>query len=106
MSNDDIPDELLKFVRQLDPNRKPIIIIALCPDFSEDSKKTKLILEFLRKKYSLFFFVLKKKWDGTAEITRDEIETLRSYGSVEILSQQSDYRSRGAALRKFVVDHL
>lgn len=106
MSNDDIPDDLLAFVRRLDPNKKVIIIIALCPDFENSSKKTQLILDLLNKKYSIFFFVLKNKYDGDDQISETEINTLRKYGKVEVFGPKSEDTIRAQSLRRYVEDNL
>jgi hypothetical protein len=106
MSNDDIPDDLLDFVRRLDANKKAIIIIALCPDFDDNSKKTQLILDLLKKKYSIFFFVLKKKYDGDDEISDAEISSLRKYGQVEVFNSKSEDTVRAQSLRRYVENNL
>ena len=104
-SNDDDPESLLRFVREIDSQRRPLQILALCPSFSEEPKK-KLILELLQKKYTIFFFVLRKIWDGSDEIDSNDIQTLREYGTVEVLTEQTEFKQRGKAFRKFIKKHI
>src|SRR5687768_10529410 len=61
MSNDDDRDghpPFLDFAHALRPASKPHVIAAFCPTFGENESGHE-ILDTLRKRYELFFFVLK-----------------------------------------------
>ena len=63
MSNDDIPDSLRKLVNSLDSEATPRVIATLCPTFNDKNALPLLleILSTLKRKYELFFFVLRHK---------------------------------------------
>jgi len=91
MSNDDVPDSFIKFLKKLHPNRKPYVIATLCPKFDKRSTNTKKpsteeMLRSLRKRYELFFFVLVHQWHGkgNGRIRDDETKKLRKFGDVKL----------------------
>lgn len=96
MSNDDPPiDKLLKFIFESQPPSRAYLIIALCADF-ESSGTATTILDSLKEKYDLYFWVLKFGWFGDS-VTDEQINELRSYGDVEVFSQkriESEERAR------------
>jgi len=86
MSNDDIPGSLRELVNSLDPEITPRVIATLCPTFNNKKAVPMLleILETLKRKYELFFFVLRHKCSNpTVTITDDEIDKLERYGTVQ-----------------------
>lgn len=106
MSNDDIPQSLIDFLKNVDPNAKAIIIIALCPNFDDPSRKTDLILKLLKDKYTSYFFVLKKRYSNNDEVTAAEIQALRSFGTVQVLEQRVEDTVRAKAFRTFIASQL
>ena len=106
MSNDDIPQSLINFLKKVDPNAKGIIIIALCPNFDDPSRKTEQILKLLKNKYTPYFFVLKKRYLHDEEVTHAEIQALRSFGTVWVLEQRAEDSARANAFRTFIESHL
>src|SRR5713226_1293604 len=91
MSNDDIPRSLADFVNSLDPDIRPRVIATLCPTFNK-RRSLPLLLEILgtlRRKYQLFFFVLRHKCKNPKRtIPDDEIDKLERYGTVKIFSPE------------------
>ncbi len=87
MSNDDVPRSLQDFVNSLDPDAKPRVIATLCPTFY-DKKALPVLLDILatlKRKYELFFFVLRHKCNNPKKtIPDDEIDRLEHYGTVEV----------------------
>src|SRR5688500_7379453 len=73
MSNDDVfktfPNKFTNFVKELDPDLLPYLIITLCPSFRDKLPKTEFVLQNLAKKYELFFFVLRYKYNHDKEIS-------------------------------------
>ncbi len=91
MSNDDIPKSLKDFVHRLDPAVSPRVIATLCPTFN-DKRSLPLLLDILgtlKRKYELFFFVLRHKCKNPkSTILDDEIDKLERYGAVKIFSPE------------------
>lgn len=106
MSNDDIAKDLRKFLDEIDPDVKKIIIITLCPNFDNPAKETKKILELLKNKYVPFFFVLKRRYSKDDEISDGEIRALKSVGSVKVLNGKVEDAERAKQFRRFVEQHL
>ena len=97
MSNDDIPDSLIELVNSLDPETTPRVIATLCPTFNDKNALPALlkILDTLKRKYELFFFVLRHKCNNpSVTIPDDEIDRLERYGTVE------QFRPEGARAHK------
>jgi hypothetical protein len=102
MSNDDIVDSLVNFAKNTTPTIKKIIIIALCPDFENPEKKTEVILDILKEKYELSFFVLAGKYDQTAQVLPGEIESLKKYGTVRSLNKPMEDTERAKEFRALI----
>ena len=123
MSNDDEPgkfskfSKFSKFLNGLNPSRKPYLIAALCPKFDERSTNTnkpstEKMLQQLRKKYKLFFFVLVHQWHekGNDRISKSEIKKLKKFGEVKLHSA-NDKRdkaniTRAQKLREYIENKL
>lgn len=116
MSNDDIPKNdipkhLIDFLRNIDNNEFPVIIISLCPNFDDTSKKTVEIIELLQTKYEIFFWVLKKKYGRKYgarddEVRDAEIQRLGDFGEVGIFPDRAEAEIRAAAFRDFIETNL
>jgi len=108
MSNDDISTSYLKFIEQLDPANKPLLIITLCPEFEKPERNTVTILQKLRRKnYRLFFFVLKHRYNHSEQvIPNDQISTLRQFGKVKVFEKEVTSGEGARAFKNFVVTHL
>ncbi|MGD0090813.1 MAG: hypothetical protein ABSE73_12910 [Planctomycetota bacterium] len=111
MSNDDDPkppneadrQSLLDFARK-EKGFRPVIL-ALCPAFQEE--KTAQLLDVLREKFTLKFWVMKKKFgESDKVVTCEEIGKLRTYGIVEVFAEEVEANSRAAALRHFIDQNL
>jgi hypothetical protein len=102
-SNDDIKEELLISLKGIGANNPCSLIIVLCPVFDKnDPRDATLILEFLEKNYKLYFFILKNKFDGSAQITKEELSNLKKYGIVEIC-EPNDRETRAELLKKYII---
>jgi hypothetical protein len=103
MSNDDRPIGLVKFLENIDPREKHTILITLCPEFRDAQAQTGKILELLSEKYGdLYFYVLKRDFRGTRQITDQEVEQLRDRGHVKIEARKLNDVRRAAALRRYL----
>lgn len=101
VSNDDIPLSFLDFVNNLDPNKKPNVILTLCPDSEIDA--TIKILDALSEKYRLFFWVIENQYGNGRQITSAEIKGLRRYGDVEVFCEKgAESTRRSQRFRHFV----
>jgi hypothetical protein len=106
MSNDDIAEDLRRFLDKIDPNVKKIIIITLCPNFDDPERKTKEILKLLKDKYTPSFFVLKRRYNANDEVSDKEITALKSVGVVEVINGKVEDTERARKFKQFVEDHL
>lgn len=103
MSNDDQPKGYVEFMESLDPALRPYLIAALCPQFDDSSAATDYILmTLLAKGYQLFFWVIEHQY-GTSEIVAaNEIQRLRSFGTVEVFSTMSESTARSNSFKHYV----
>ena len=118
MSNEDVPDSFNKFLKKLDPNRKPYLIVALCPKFDQRSTNTnkpsteEMLQQLRRKNYKLFFFILVHQWheNGYGRISENDIKRLEKFGEVKLYSS-NDKRdnanvTKAKELRKYIESKL
>ncbi len=103
MSNDDQPKGYIKFMLSLDPALRPYLIAALCPQFDEPAAATDSVLTSLRAKgYRLFFWVIEHQFGTEEAVTAKEIERLRGFGKVELLSTTAEAGARAKSFKSFV----
>ena len=106
MSNDDDPHSLLKFLKR-QRNQLEALLLTLCPEFQEPSRRTLEILKLLDKHFDqIVFWVLKKKYGGTSEVTQNEIRSLRRFGRGVVFSRSAEARVRAAVLRRFIAGNV
>ncbi|MFH1719883.1 MAG: hypothetical protein ABIF19_21225 [Planctomycetota bacterium] len=91
-SNDDEWKKFDKFLKELDPSRKPYVIVALCPKFDGRSRNIEEMLRQLKKKYKLFFFVLVHQWHekGNRKISDGEIKKLERFREVKLYTANNN----------------
>ena len=106
MSNDDVVESLVNFVKSITPSSNRFVIIALCPDFNNPIKKTKEILTDIESKYVLFFFVLKNDYGNTRNIGDDEISVLKQLGTVTVSEGNIEDSNRATNFRIFIESHI
>jgi hypothetical protein len=109
MSNDDESEKLLNFIKKLDTTKKSLLVMTLCPNFENENRNTKKILEILQnKKYEIYFFILKNKYlNPINKITEKEIDKLKKYSSnFEILNKNYESNIRANKLKKFIIKNL
>lgn len=107
MSNDDYPTKFLKLVISFDPDDKPRVIAALCPTFDNKKHPVRAILDALKRKYKLFFFVLQHKCKNPKRtIQDDEIDKLERYGTVKVFHpERAKPRVIARSLQRFVREY-
>jgi len=106
-SNDDIKHELLIMIKKIVKMDYKVIIILLCPRFDKkDTRNTLKILNELIKKYSLYFFVLEKKYGIDKTIRRTEIGKLKRYGRVKVLKGENERNIRAKEFKKYITENL
>lgn len=108
-SNDDVlvgrpPTAYYEFLKHLHPERKPLVIAALCPNMFD--KRLLNHLRHLRGSYRLFFFVLQRRWDGKKEISAEEIGGLRKLGRIFRFKKQTEAKQRANSLRSFILGNI
>jgi hypothetical protein len=102
MSNDDRPAEFYDFIREIQPSRRPELILAFCPDFQEPMTR-RCLDQLQRKRYRLFFWVMRQRFGNGQFVTPEEIAALCEYGHVEVFdSAQAQEHTRARALRAFI----
>jgi len=103
MSNDDQPDGYIKFMKSINPARRPYLIAALCPRFNNHATETNSILSTLRAKgYQLFFWVIEHQYRTSAVVKTKEIKRLRKFGKVNVFSARAEAAARSASFKRFV----
>lgn len=110
MSNDDQLDSFKKFVSKLDLDLVPYLIATLCPTFNNEEALPDLleILSTLKRKYELFFFVLRHNCQNPAiTISDDEISKLERYGVMEsFVSEGAKSQVIARTFETFVKKHV
>lgn len=101
MSNDDYLGEWAELVKGLRPSERPYVIVALCPN--DDALK---LLEQLRSRYELFFWVLRHSYQDDRSISRKEEASLRTLGTVEVFEERLSAERRAAQFKKFVATYI
>lgn len=101
MSNDDHETKLLNFVKNKLNTKGNHAIIAFCPVF-DAGRKSKEILDILEKDFDLYFFVIKRRFNGAEEVSDKEIEVLMQYGKCEILNDRIESGLRAERLKAFI----
>ncbi len=106
MSNDDVPQGFYSRLKTLEPERWPGVIVALCPTFADKARRAELTraLQALRKRYQLFFFVLRTDCRRRKrQISDTEIDALSRFGKVKVFSDSTaDPQTRARALERFI----
>lgn len=109
MSNDDVRDEADdRYFRRLDvytPEVTPRLLATLCPRM-DDPRIPRLMGDLRRRGYRLYFWVLRRQFNGSGVITPEEIGRLRTYGDVEIFARRAESPIRAEALRRFISHHV
>lgn len=100
MSNDDVEEDWVKKIRRLDPNRNPHVVLTVCP-----KREAMSVLSELRKKYALFFWVMRRSYTEDRVIPPAEEQQLRRLGVVEVFSDRAEARVRAAEFRRFIELH-
>jgi hypothetical protein len=103
MSNDDQPEGFIKRMKAMDPADWPYILAALCPDFTDPTKATAVVLQALRDKgYKLFFWVQSQQYGTNETILKADISRLRSFGKVEVFSGAAEANLRAKKFKIFI----
>jgi len=106
MSNDDIPDSLISFLKRISAETDPVIIITLCPDFNDDSKSTSEILNLLSSKYEIYFWIIRHAYNSNRVIGENEIDRLREIGAIHIFEDVAIAELRSNELKKYLLSNL
>lgn len=110
MSNDDIPKGpggLLDFVEASIKSKYAYIALALCPNFVDADRETEHILQTLSPQYTLFFWVMRERYgDRNTQVTEDQINRLKQWGTVEVFEGQAEDTQRAVSFKKYIEQHL
>jgi hypothetical protein len=109
MSNDDIPKDYVNLLKELDPKKKPNVILALCPTFEREDLCTELVnaLNGLKSKYEIFFFVLRHSYRGDRTISDHETTSLETFGTVKVCrDSRAAAKQRAEELRGFIARNV
>lgn len=110
MSNDDRPQSFYDLLNDLSPDQWQYVILALCPTLTDKRQRALLIptLQSFRKRYQLFFFVLRTDYyKHTRHITDDEIDLLNRFGTVKVfLDPKANPTRRARAFKRFVAKNV
>lgn len=110
MSNDDFPASLIELAKRLDPEVTPNVIATLCPTFNDKKALPALLetLNILKRKYKLFFFVLRHKCSNPdLTIPDDETDKLERYGTVDVFQpERAKSEAIARAFQTFIEEHV
>lgn len=102
MSNDDLTPEYAEFVGKLDPSLRGHVIAALCPQFDDPTIGTMAVLESLRARYEMFFWIIERQYGRAGRVTPVELQVLGRFGHVELFSGKAEAVGRAAAFKRFI----
>jgi len=114
MSNDDDGQGLLDWVTDMPRIRYDHFIIAFCPKFppvdgeatAEQNIGLDILIE-LQKTNELFFFVQEEKYNNSRiQISQDEINYLKIYGTVKVLSGQNESTIRASEFENYIKGNI
>lgn len=98
MSNDDQPKGYEAFISALTPAKKPLVLMAYCPESGPPR-----FLRALAAKYKVCAFVLDHAFSGSRTISPAEIATLTQYATVSRFSSpRRPAPERAEALGRFI----
>jgi hypothetical protein len=109
MSNDEDDEGFFDLLDNTYPDSSPHVVLAMCPTFREDRRRTPLLaaLENFAHRYEMFFFVLGLQGKAPGKpISQSDIEPLKAFGTVEVYRSSIDPDSRARAFKKFILTHL
>ena len=109
MSNDDVAPSFFWLLHHLKPEERAHLLITICPTFTNKREGAKLTtaLRSFRKRYALFFFVLRHNFKRPKKLISDEeIEMLEKFGKVRLFATHAEADKRALALMKFVRANL
>jgi hypothetical protein len=110
MSNDDRPPSFYDRLDDLCPDRWPYVILALCPTFADKKRRSQLnrALHNFRKRYQLFFFVLRTDYyKQRRRISDEELDALSRFGKVKVFSDsKADPKKRARSLKMLISSSL
>jgi hypothetical protein len=107
MSNDDKPKGYFDFMKSLSPEKKELLIAALCPNFERENAQTEEILNLLKEKgYHLYFWVIECQFGTNEKIKPDEVSKLRDFGDVYVLSTKESSDMRAKILQTYIEEKV
>jgi hypothetical protein len=107
-SNDDVlPNDKDSFPKFIDSTDEPFPVIAFCPNFDREPEDAPAILNTLKKRYDLSFWVIKDNQNRNARLQGQQIEEtiinrLRGYGNVEIFTGKHTPKEIADEFRRFL----
>jgi hypothetical protein len=102
-SNDDIPKPWEEFIKALNPDNTPYVIVAICPK----EHAVPLLREMRRRGFELFFWIIRVRSDNNGErLTPDEEARFRDIGTVAFCEQRAERPERAKQFRRFVESHV
>ncbi|PKP12067.1 MAG: hypothetical protein CVU09_00800 [Bacteroidetes bacterium HGW-Bacteroidetes-4] len=106
MSNDDKPEDLLEFVKNIPNNWYQNYILTYCPNHEHD-KGAMEILNNLQKSCELYFFVQQNMYqDPSQTIPAAEINYLQQIGTVQIITGKIEDSVRANEFLSFINQHI
>jgi hypothetical protein len=101
MSNDDKPKDYERFIANLDPLKKPYVLIAYCPE--EGSPR---LLRALLRKYRIYPWILEHSYHGSRTVSGNEVAVLQRFGTVEVFgAMKRPATERALAFATFISRH-
>jgi hypothetical protein len=94
-----------KFFDSIAETENDFLITTFSPDFNGGSDRAKYALTILKRKYSLFFFILKQERRFLKMITDAEVSVLKSYGQIQISNSHSA-AEQAIEFKKFIEKSL
>jgi hypothetical protein len=101
MSNDDQPTPWEQRLDEFDPSVRPHLILTVCPTESSIP-----VLRKLRRRYRLFFWIMRFRFKGVGQITGKEEVRLKALGTVRIFTTKAESYIRAKKFKKFIEDNL
>jgi hypothetical protein len=102
MSNDDLRPKYEDFIRSLDPQKKPYVLVAYCPE--EGSPK---LLQAMARKYKICPWILEHSCSDSRTMSPSEIRVLKQHRTTRVFDGRGRRpRERAIALAAFIARHV
>jgi hypothetical protein len=106
MSNDDKFTQRRVWLSKRRAAKHPRFLAAFCPKLVPPDDSAKMLIDIVRRQYTLYFWVLERSQKSGSLMPRAEIGAMRTLGTVRLFPGRATPATRATDLRKFLGMHV